>query len=111
MDALLSKFTDAGLLSPEAAERARAALSQGQTLEEAVLSADGLGEEALLRFLADSFGLPFVEVDKAAPTKEFLAKFPTRVLVRHHLLPLKEQDGVTLVATSRVSDTSGIDEL
>jgi hypothetical protein len=32
MDSLLSKFTDAGLLSPEAAERARAALAQGHTL-------------------------------------------------------------------------------
>jgi general secretion pathway protein E/type IV pilus assembly protein PilB len=111
MDALLSKFTDAGLLSPEAAQRARAALAEGHPLEEAVLSADGLGEEALLRYLAEWFGLPFVEVEKNAPTKEFLAKFPTRVLVRHHLLPLREEGGVTLVATSRVSDTSGVDEL
>jgi general secretion pathway protein E/type IV pilus assembly protein PilB len=111
MDALLSKFTDAGLLSPEAAERARAALAQGHTLEEAVLSANGLGEEALLRYLAEWFGLPFVEVERNAPTKEFLAQFPTRVLVRHHLLPLREEGGVTLVATSRVSDTSGVDEL
>jgi general secretion pathway protein E/type IV pilus assembly protein PilB len=112
MDALLSKFTDAGLLSPEAAERARAHLAEGQTLEEAVLGADGLGEEALLRYLAEWFGLPFVEVEKNAPSKEFLAKFPTRVLVRHHLLPLREEaGGVTLVATSRVSDTSGVDEL
>src|SRR5690242_16118086 len=104
MDALLSKFTDAGLLSPEAAERARAHLAEGQTLEEAVLGADGLGEEALLRYLAEWFGLPFVEVEKNAPSKEFLAKFPTRVLVRHHLLPLREEaGGVTLVATSRVS--------
>src|SRR5687767_11164334 len=112
MDALLSKFTDAGLLSPEAAERARAALSQGSPLEEAVLSADGLGEEAMLRFLAESFGLPFVDVERHAPSKEFLAGFPTRVLVRHHLLPLEDTAaGVTLVATSRLSDTTGFDEL
>jgi general secretion pathway protein E/type IV pilus assembly protein PilB len=111
MDALLTNLTQSGLLSPEAAERARAAVAQGTALEDAVLSADGLGEDALLRYLADSFGLPFAEVEKRPPTKEFLATFPTRVLVRHHLLPLEEKDGVTLVATSRVSDTSGVDEL
>src|SRR5262245_6895563 len=111
MDALLSKFTEAGLLSPEAADRARANLSQGQALEEAVLSADGLGEAALLRFLAESFGMPYVELEKNPPSKEFLSAFPIRVLVRHHLLPLSETNGVTLVATSKVSDTTGVDEL
>src|SRR5687767_8490552 len=111
MDVLLSKLTDAGLLSPEAAERARASLAQGSGLEEAVLSADGLGEDAMLRFLAESFGVPYVDVERRPPTKEFLAAFPARVLVRHHLLPLEEVNGVTLVATSRLSDTSGVDEL
>jgi general secretion pathway protein E/type IV pilus assembly protein PilB len=112
MDVLLSKLTDAGLLSPEAAERARVSLAQGTALEEAVLSADGLGEEAMLRFLAESFGLPYVDVERRQPSKEFLAQFPTRVLVRHHLLPLEESaNGVTLVATSRLSDTTGVDEL
>jgi type II secretion system protein E len=111
MDSLLSNLAERGLLSPEAADRARTALSQGSGLEEAVLSADGLGEEALLRFLAESFGVPYVDVEKKPPTKELLAMFPARVLVRHHILPLEQNNGVTLVATSRLSDTSGIDEL
>ena len=42
MDALLHNLTATGLLSPEAADRARAALAQGSALEDAVLSADGL---------------------------------------------------------------------
>src|SRR5687767_8639373 len=100
-----------GLLSPESAQRASAALAEGSPLEEAVLAADGVAEDKLLRYLADSFGLPYADLERAAPSKEFLTTFPARVLVRHHLLPLEERDGVTVVATSRFSDTTGLDEL
>jgi general secretion pathway protein E/type IV pilus assembly protein PilB len=67
-----------------------------------------------LRFLAESFELPYIEseqFEKNPPAKEFLSKFPARLLLRHRLLPLEERDGVTLVATSRLSDSSGLDEL
>src|SRR3954471_11937048 len=100
-----------GLLNPAAAERARQLLASGQPLEDAILAADGLTEEAVLRFLADAFGLPYVDVENAAPTKEFLKNYPTRVLVRYRLLPLKEEDGVTTVIASSFSDTAGVDEL
>jgi general secretion pathway protein E/type IV pilus assembly protein PilB len=113
LDLIVTQMQETGLLSAEAAQRARAALAEGSPIEEAVLSADGVGEDRLLRFLAESFGLPFADLEKApAPSKEFLAKFPARVLVRHHILPIEERaDGVTIVATSRVSDTTGLDEL
>ena len=110
-DYVLEKMTRDGLLSPTAAARARQLLAEGQPLEDAVLGADGVAEEALLRFLADAFGVPYVDVEHAAPTKEFLAAFPTRVLVRYRLLPLTEQDGVVVVAASRIGDTTGLDEL
>src|SRR3954466_9267542 len=105
---------DKGLLDEASAIRARNFLTEGKALEEAVLAADGLGEDAVLRFLADTFELPYIENDrfeKSPPAKEFLSQFPARVLLRHRLLPLEERDGVTLVATSRLSDTSGLDEL
>jgi type II secretion system protein E len=111
VDTLLSQMQHDGLLSPEAAERAGASLAEGTPLEEAVLAADGVAEDRLLRYLAESFGLPYADLERAAPSKEFLTKFPARVLVRHHLLPLEERDGVTVVATSRFSDTTGLDEL
>lgn len=45
------------------------------------------------------------------PAKELLARFLARLLLERQLLPLREENGVTMVATSRVFDTSGLDEL
>jgi general secretion pathway protein E/type IV pilus assembly protein PilB len=100
-----------GLLSAEAVVRARSLITEGKPLEEAIISADGLSEEALLRFLAATFELPYIELEKNPPSKEFLAQFPARVLMRHHVLPLEERDGMVIVASSKVSDTAALDEL
>src|SRR5258706_6984670 len=102
---------DRGLLDSATAERVKSLLSEGKSLEESVLAADGVSEEALLRFLATSFDIPYVDLEKTPPSKEILASFPARLLVRHRILPLEERDGVTVVVASQVSDTSAIDEL
>src|SRR6476660_6043288 len=111
LDTVVSTMQDSGLLSPTAAERARALLSEGKPLEEAVLAADGVSEEALLRFLATSFELPYIDLEKSPPQKEFLAKFPARLLLKHHVLPLEERDGMTTLVTARPSDSAAVDEL
>ena len=114
MDNVITSMKDRGLLDDAGAVRARALLAEGKPLEDAVLAADGLGEEAVLRFLAEAFELPFIDserLENAPPAKEFLAKFPARLLLRHHVLPLEEHDGVTVVATSKISDHSALDEL
>src|SRR6476661_9088119 len=105
---------DKGLLDAAAASRARSMMAEGKPLEEAVVAADGLGEEAVLRFLAESFELPFIAADRLEnhpPEKALLATFPARLLLRHRVLPLEERDGVTVVATSRITDPSALDEL
>jgi len=86
---VVSKMIDRGLFDSVVAERVRALLSEGKSLEEAVLSADGVSEEALLRFLAASFDIPYIDLEKNPPTKEILAGFPARLLVRHRILPLE----------------------
>jgi type II secretion system protein E len=100
-----------GLLSTDAVARVQALMSEGKALEEAILAADGLTEETLLKSLATQFEVPFINVEKSPPSKEFLSKFPARLLLRHHVIPLEEKDGTTVVATSKVSDTSALDEL
>jgi general secretion pathway protein E/type IV pilus assembly protein PilB len=104
-------MVEQGLLNPAGAQRVREMLAQGRPLEEAVLAADGVSEEALLRYLAQAFDVPYVDLEKNPPAKEFLTKFPVRLLIRHRILPLEERDGVTLVATSRITDAAPIDEL
>jgi len=107
----IDQVRQSGLLDDASASRARDFVSQGTPLEDAILAADGVSEEALLRFMAAEFALPYVDVEKRSPDKEFLSKFPIRVLLHHNLLPIEEAGGMTLVATSRVSDSAGIDEL
>jgi hypothetical protein len=111
---VIAGMRERGMLDEPAVSRARALVAEGKSLEDAVIAADGLGEEAVLRFLADAFELPFVDaetLEKSPPTKEFLAAFPIRVLLRHRLLPLMERDGQTVVATCRITDHSALDEL
>ncbi|HEX8520744.1 MAG TPA: GspE/PulE family protein [Tepidisphaeraceae bacterium] len=114
MEYVISSLQEKGLLDAIGASRARDLLGEGKPLEEAVLSADGLGEEAMLRFLAETFEVPYVDaerLEKSPPAREFLSTFPVRLLLRHRLLPLEERDGVTMVATSRITDASSLDEL
>jgi general secretion pathway protein E len=111
---VVESMRDKGLIDSVAAGRVKDLLQEGKSIEEAVLSADGVSEEALLRFLADSFEIPFYgteQMDAIQPSKDLLTSFPARLLMRHKILPLESRDGVVIVATSRVSDTSALDEL
>ena len=112
MNDVLEQIRDRGLLDAVGVDRAAALLAQGKSLEDAVLGADGVSEEALLRALAETFDVPYVELEKQAPAREFLSQFPARVLVRHNVLPISVgDDGVVLLAASRITDHHAADEL
>jgi type II secretion system protein E len=111
VDNVVSMMQDRGLLTAATAQRVQELLADGQPLEDAVLAADGVSEDALLRFLAAAFELPYVDLEKSPPPRELLGAFPARLLLKHHVLPLEERDGVTVVATSKVSDHGALDEL
>ena len=111
LDSILDKLREGKLLDEGGVRRVRQSMEEGKPLDEAILGADGLTEDQTLRFLADAFEVPFLDMEKDAPSKEFLSRFPARLLVQHKLLPLMESDGQVLVATSRLFDTAGIDEL
>ena len=111
MNEVLHKLRLRGAVSDDACRQAETLIAQGLPLDEAIWRAGGAAEEPLLRALAEEFGLPVADLERHRPTKEFLAQFPTRILMAHGLLPLEQQDGVTLVASSRIFDTCGMDEL
>src|SRR5690606_15841253 len=111
MSHLIDILGQRGLLDAAGVSRARELLAGGKPLEEAIIAADGLSEEALLRALAEVYDVPFVDLDKVAPSREYLSQFPVRVLVGHNVLPLEDRDGRTLVAVSRLSDTAALDQL
>ena len=63
MESVIVAMREKGLLDDTSAGRARSLMSEGKQLEEALVSADGLTEEAVLRFLAESFEIPYVETE------------------------------------------------
>jgi len=69
------------------------------------------GEEAVLRWVAREYGVPFTRLDELEPDKQVLALFPARLLLRDELLPLRRIDHQIEVATSRLFDPQGLDGL
>ena len=104
LDSILDKLREGKLLDDGGIRRVRQFMGEGKALDEAILGADGLTEDQTLRFLADAFEVPFLDLENNGPSKEFIARFPARLLVQHKLLPLSESDGQVLVATSRLFD-------
>ena len=110
MKMVLERLLEEHILDGAAAERLPALVAEGKPLEDAAVTL-GASEEKLLRLLAEIFEVPFIELEQSNVSKEFLAQFPARLLVQHRILPLEERDGLVVVATSRISDTAGLDEL
>jgi len=114
---VLAKLTRDGLLDAQAAEQITQAVAAGKSLDDAWRQAAGASEEKILRALAAYYDIPYVDLEKdsaqCAPSKEFLAKFPARILIDRKLMPLApsgDGDGVAVV-TCHVFDTTGLDEL
>ncbi|MFM8337221.1 MAG: type II/IV secretion system protein, partial [Opitutaceae bacterium] len=72
---------------------------------------DTLAEEAVLRWLAREYGVPFARLDELEPDKQVLSLFPARLLLRDELLPLRRVDNQIEIATSRLFVTAGLDGL
>jgi general secretion pathway protein E/type IV pilus assembly protein PilB len=106
---------DEGLLDAERAQQVTAAAAAGKPLDDALRAVNGAPEEKVLRFLAAYFDVPFIDLEKDgakyAPTKEFLGKFPARILLDRRIMPLAQEGDGIIVVTSRIFDTTGLDEL
>lgn len=113
MREFLNKLANQGLLNAEAVDRICAMHRDGVSLDDSLLHQVDLVDEkvGILRALAAEFTLPFVDLSDHQPNPDLLAQFPARVLLQYQLLPLEQQNGSILVATSRVFDTAGLDEL
>ena len=111
MNPLLVKMQSAGILTDADASSVDSLLQQGQAMDDALLAAKGVSPEKLLRYLAGEFQVPYVDVETNPPAKAFLLEFPIHILMAHRLLPYAQQDGAVLVASSKLFDTTGLDEL
>ena len=111
MKSILLEMKAAGLLDATGIERVSPLLAEGKHLDEALVASGVVTEEQALRFLSSKFGVPYVDLDGANIKKEFLQQFPIRILTRHRLFPIYREDGAILIVSSRLFDTTGLDEL
>ena len=111
MNEFLTRMARKGILDDQALQRVEALTAQNRPLDEALVSASGLPEDRVLRLLAEEFSVPYADLEQQQPSKELLALFPVRILLERHLLPLREDDGAVIVASSQLFDASGLDEL
>ncbi|HTL71683.1 MAG TPA: GspE/PulE family protein [bacterium] len=68
-------------------------------------------EEAILRWLANEYGLGYTTLEDVEPDRQLLSLFPARILLKEELLPLQRVNGHVEVATSRLFATQGLDAL
>lgn len=111
MQNVLDKLVDAQLIEESEARQVQSLRQDGKSLDEALRSGSEVDEERLLMYLSEEFGVPYDSLEGCEPSRELLGRFPAKVLLEHHLMPVREENGVVLIATSRLFDTAGMDEL
>jgi type II secretion system protein E len=110
MNTLVNRMLDQGMIDESAARGIDGLLTEGQPPTRA-FAVNGVAEEPLLRFLARELGLAYIELEHRAFSKEFLARFPARILLDRHIVPIEGDHGELLAVTSDPFDSSGVDEL
>ncbi|HHH76237.1 MAG TPA: hypothetical protein ENL03_04350, partial [Phycisphaerae bacterium] len=111
MTDLIQTMIDQDILGLTESAAVRAACAEGMPLDEALLARSGLADDKVIEFLAQEFSVPLADLDGDDPDMKLVTSFPARILLAHTLLPLYEQDGNVILATAKLFDTSGIDEL
>ena len=68
-------------------------------------------EEQVLQWLAGEYDLAYASLDNMEPDRSLLARFPARILLKEELLPMRQENGHILIATSRLFAEPGLDIL
>ncbi len=116
MNDIVGTLLEEQILDADGARLVRESAASGTPLDDAIRQAanggaDGASEEKLLRFFSRQFQIPYIDMEGVTPPKELISKFPARLLLQHKLLPLQDDGDAIQIATSKVFDTAGLDEL
>ena len=99
-----------GLLSDNQLETAQRQAA-GQRVDRSAITLGFVTEEQTLKAFGEELGMRFVDLKKVEVERDFLAQFPTREIFRHSVMPLEQENGHVLVATSDPFDLEALDEL
>ena len=100
-----------GLLDKRQLDLARSKVQDGVTLLDSAVSLGFVNEEAALRAIADEVGLEFIDLDATEVDLSLLKNFPTKLIHRQFLFPVRRSNGHLTVATSNPFDLYAIDEV
>lgn len=99
-----------GLLSDNQLETAHNQAGN-QRVDRAAITLGYITEEQSLQAFGDELGMRYVDLKKVEVDRDFLSRFPTREIFRHSVMPLEQENGHVLVATSDPFDLEALDEL
>jgi len=112
VDRVLEQMLKAGVIDADGAARAHREMTvEGKAVDDAVVASGAATEDLALKFFSERFGVPMADLSAYNPSKEFLRKFPVRVLLKHRLIPLSLENGTVTVASPRFFESTGLDEL
>jgi general secretion pathway protein E/type IV pilus assembly protein PilB len=89
----------------------RAAQSNGARLEQVAVQMGYCTEEGMLKALGEEVGLDYVDLQEAKVDLSLLKDFPSKMLHRQALFPVRRENGSLVVATSDPFDLYPLDEL
>lgn len=85
-------------LTPEQAEELRNAAAQQRSMITTLLDIPGVDERGFLSAVASDFGMPWWSDTLATMPSELRQKFPVRLALRHHILPItQDETGIWLL--------------
>ncbi len=110
---ILEKLMKQNLISAKVADKTRVQLDLGMGFDNAIEEHLSIMEAAdVLQFLAEEYGLGYTSLASYEPSQTLINKCPAKILQDHNILPLHvDDDGVLHVATSKLFDHQGLDQL
>ncbi|MGE0758938.1 MAG: GspE/PulE family protein [Pirellulaceae bacterium] len=100
-----------GLLDKRQLDIARTKIQDGASVLDAAVALGYVQEEEALQAIAHEVGLDYVDLNDAEIDLSLLKNFPTKLIHRQSLFPLRRSNGHLVVATSDPFDLYPIDEV
>jgi len=100
-----------GLLDQRQLELSKARHQEGSSLVDTAIELGFVSEEDALAALAEEVGLEYIDLSETEIDLSLLKNFPTKLIHRQSLFPIRRQNGELIVATSDPFDLYPIDEV
>jgi type IV pilus assembly protein PilB len=99
MDQVTSDMVREGIITPDQLAVARVSHdSLGDDISDILVQKGFVTEAQVLGFLGKYLSIPFVSLRKYPFDRELIKKVPLHLARRHHILPLRDEDNVVVVA-------------